>query len=61
MVGLWHNEGWRLLLGEEGEVEDVGDGHLPGLGIHHLGRHSGLDVVVLQGNKVSTSKTYNDQ
>ena len=61
MVSLWHNEGWRLLLGEEGEVEDVGDGHLPGLGIHHLGRHPGLDVVVLQGNKVSTSKTYNDQ
>ena len=56
MVSLWHNEGWRLLLGEEGEVEDVGDGHLPCLGIHHLGRHPGLDVVVLQGNKVSTSK-----
>ena len=56
MVGLWHNEGWRLLLGEEGEVEDVGDGHLPGLWIHHLGRHSGLDVVVLQGNNVLTSK-----
>ena len=56
MVSLWHDEGWRLLLGEEGEVEDVGDGHLPGLGIHHLGRHPGLDVVVLQGNKVLTSK-----
>ena len=50
MVSLWHNRGWGLLLGEEGEVEDVGDGHLPGLGVDHLCRHSRLNVVILQGS-----------
>ena len=49
MVSLWHNEGWCLLLGKEGEVKDVGDGHLSSLGVHHLCRHSCLDVVILQG------------
>ena len=49
MVSLWHNRGWGLLFGEEGEVEDVGDGHLPGLGVDHLCRHSRLNVVILQG------------
>ena len=36
MVSLWHNEGRGLLLGQEGEVEDIGDGHVPRLGVHHL-------------------------
>ena len=48
MVSLWHNEGWGLLLGQEGEVEDVGDGHVPCLGVHHLRRDPSLDVIVLQ-------------
>ena len=51
VVSLWHNEWWGLLLGEEGEVKDVGDGHLPGLGVHHLSRHSCLNVVILQWSK----------
>ena len=50
MVSLWHNEGWCLLLGKEGEVKHIGDGHLPGLGVHHLCRHSSLNVVILQGS-----------
>ena len=53
VVSLWHNEGRGLLLGEEGEGEDVGDGHLPGLGVDHLGRDSRLHVVVLQWNSQS--------
>ena len=48
MVSLWHNEGRCLLLGKEGEVKNIGDGHLPSLGVHHLCRHSSLDVVILQ-------------
>ena len=36
MVSLWHNEGRGLLLRQEGEVENVGDGHVPCLGVHHL-------------------------
>ena len=47
MVSLWHNEGRGLLLRQEGEVEDVGDGHVPCLGVHHLRRDPGLDVIVL--------------
>ena len=48
MVSLWHNEGRGLLLGQEGEVEDVGDGHVPRLGVHHLRWDPSLDVIVLQ-------------
>ena len=48
MVSLWHNEGRGLLLRQEGEVEDVGDGHVPCLGVHHLRWDPSLDVIVLQ-------------
>ena len=48
MVSLWHNEGRGLLLGQEGEVEDVGDGHIARLWVHHLRWDPSLDVVVLQ-------------
>ena len=50
MVSLWHNEGWGLLLCKEGEVKDVGDGHLSGFGVYHLCRHSRLHVVILKWN-----------
>ena len=48
MVSLWHNERRGFLLRQEGEVEDVGDGHVPRLGVHHLRWDPCLDVVVLQ-------------
>ena len=60
MVSLWHNEGWGLLLGEEGEVKDVGDGHLPGLGVDHLRRHSRLHVIILQWSEFRKNCTSRD-
>ena len=50
VVGLWHNERWCLLLGQEGEVEDICDGHQACLGVKNLSRHSGLDEAVLNSN-----------
>ena len=54
VIGL-RQDGLHRLLGAEREVEDVGQ--VPGAepGVHHLGRHTQLQVVTLRVDDLSRS------